>query len=82
MHATHFPLHCSTLLMSLNLMHPEGWWEGHGGGAGSELHDTVEFTVASPHTSSHTKHRRVKLFVRFNVCKYAYPPTSQMISPK
>ena len=41
LHATHFPLHCSTLLMSLNLMHPAGWWEGHGGGAGSELHDTV-----------------------------------------
>ena len=41
LHATHFPLHCSTLLMSLNLMHPAGWWEGHGGGAGSELHDTI-----------------------------------------
>ena len=79
MHATHFPLHCSTLLMSLNLMHPAGWWEGHGGGAGSELHDTVY--VASPHTSSHTKHRIVKLFIRFNVCKYAYPPTSQNVLP-
>ena len=41
LHATHFPLHCSTLLISLNLMQPAGWWEGHGGGAGSELHDTV-----------------------------------------
>ena len=60
MHATHFPLHCSTLLISLNLMQPAGWWEGNGGGARSELHDTV---LASPHTSSHTKHRIAKPFI-------------------
>ena len=75
MHATHFPLHCSTLLMSLNLMHPAGWWEGHGGGAGSELHVYCSIT-------SHLLSYQAPYSERFNVCKYAYPPTSQMISPK